>query len=315
MSLDVRRLSEALSTYADELDVSIPELERKQRELHQRLDHRRRSRRSGVLRAAVAFLLLIAVAVAGTLWWRRPSAPVPAAPLGVGSMTGLWSYVNQSWATLIVVRPDGTLTEYSSMTPLVRHSSSDEGRRLTNDGQQILVDSTDAQGRPCRRTQTIVTQSEGRISLGPMTFTGSGCLESSGLAATMTRLSPASPASQDLPVETIGPAMTVTDPVQLDGLWLLQGTSLVLAVDEIGGPAAYAIDGDGDLQPAPDAQGSLSVGPDGVLLLDSAGCATTVLRRSEVRGQSAPQTLTTVVDSDPCNQFHGRQTLTWIRIL
>ena len=42
MSLDVRRLSEALSTYADEVDVSVSELDRKQRELHQRLDQSRR---------------------------------------------------------------------------------------------------------------------------------------------------------------------------------------------------------------------------------------------------------------------------------
>ena len=65
--------------------------------------------------------------------------------------------------------------------------------------------------------------------------------------------------------------MPVTDPVQLDGLWLLRGTSLLLAVDQRGGPAAYVMDDDGDLQPAPDAEGRLSVAPNGVIVLDSAG--------------------------------------------
>jgi hypothetical protein len=314
MSLDVRRLSEALGAYADELDVSLADVERKQRELHRRLERSRRSRIHGIQRAAVAILLLLAVAVAATLWWRRPVSIAPAGPQGAASMSGLWNYANQSSSTLQVVRPDGALTEYSTLAPLVRHSSSDQGRCLRNDGKQILVDSTDAQGRHCRSTQPILAQSEGLLTLGPQTFVGSGCLESSGLAATMTRVSPTSPAAQDLPLATEGATMPVTDPVQLDGLWLLQGTSLVLAVDEIGGPAAYLIDGDGDLEPAPDAEGALTVGPDGVLELESAGCPTTVLRRSEVRGQRAPETLTTVVDSDPCNRFGGRQTLTWVRV-
>ena len=63
------------------------------------------------------------------------------------------------------------------------------------------------------------------MALGPLTFEGAGCLDSSGLAATMTRLSPASPAAEDLPVQTEGPIMPVTDPVQLEGLWLLRGAA------------------------------------------------------------------------------------------
>ena len=314
MSLDVRLISEALSTYADELVVSASELDRKQRELHQRLDESRRHRRPGMALAVAAILLLMAVAVAGTLWARRPDTTVPSGTHAAGSLTGVWSYVNESWSTLLVVRPDGTYTEYSSMIPLVRHSAGDQGRRITNDGQQIVVDSTDPHRPPCRSTQPILTQAEGQLALGPSTVDGAGCLNGSGLAA-MTRLSPVAPAVEDLTLQTEGPVMPVTDPVQLDGLWLLRGTSLLLAVDQRGGPAAYVMDDDGDLQPAPDAEGRLSVAPDGVVVLDSAGCASTVLRRSEVRGLRTPQILTTVVDSDPCSRFDGRQTLTWIRIL
>jgi hypothetical protein len=316
MTLDVRRLSEALGTYADELEVSSSEVDRKQRELHRRLEGSRRSRRTGLLRAAAAVLLLVAAAVAGTVWWRSPHTTVPATPSGVGSMTGLWRYVNQSWTTLRIVLPDGSFTEYSTMTRFVPHSSGDQGRRLTKDGQRILIDNADAQGRPCRSSQTILAESEGRLTLGPLTYDGAGCLDSagSGLEATMTRFLPTSSAG-NLPATTEGPTMPVTDPVQLDGLWLLQGTSLLLAVDDIGGPAAYFIDRDGDLHVAPDVEGALTVGPDGVLGLEAAGCQTTVLRRSEVRGQPPSQTLTTVVDADPCNRFEGRQTLTWIRIL
>ena len=145
------------------------ELDRKQRELHQRLDESRRHRRPGMALAVAAILLLMAVAVAGNSVGPWPGHHTgPSGTHAAGSLTGVWSYVNESWSTLLVVRPDGTYTEYPSMIPLVRHSAGDQGRRITNDGQRIVVDSTDPQRPPCRSTQPILTPGGGTARPRPI---------------------------------------------------------------------------------------------------------------------------------------------------
>lgn len=315
MSLDVQRLSEALSSYADEVDVTAADLDEKHRALQARVDQARRSgRRRLILAAAATVLFLLAAAAAATVWLRKPETTVPASPQTVGSMTGLWRYQDSVVPVggLFVVRRDGSLTEYGSVSTLLRGGAGGPQRRLTNDGQRIVVDSTDAQGLLCRRTQPIVAQSEGQLTLGAPTDSGRVCLDPGGDEATMTRLSPD---PGDLPPATEGPRVAVTDPVQLDGVWLLQGTSTVLAVDEIGGPAIYVIDRDGNLEPSPDWHGDLSVGPDGVIVLTGTGCPATTLRRAEIQGgQAIGQTLTAVVDADACNQFGGQTTQSWVRV-
>jgi hypothetical protein len=269
--------------------------------------HRRRL----ALAAAAAVLLVLAAAGAGSLWLRHQPPTVPASPQGVGTMTGLWRYQDYGGSGLYEVRADGTLTEYGSTTTLLRSGVGDGPRHLTNDGQQIIVDSTDAQGRHCRRTQPILAQSAGQLSLGTSSDTGTGCQDPAAAPATMTRLSPA---PGPLPPASAGPTVAVTDPVQLEGLWLLQGTPSLLAVDEIGGPAAYLIGHDGNLESSLGSHGNLSVGPDGVIVLNGAGCPQTTLRRAQVQGSGIGQTLTAVVDTDPCNQLGGQTTQTWVRV-
>lgn len=313
MSLDVRRLTEAMSTYAEGVEMTTSDAERMQRDLHDRLDRGNRPQRRRVVLAAAAILLLVAVAAAGTLWLRRPDPTVTSGPQGAGALTGVWKFADQYGTSVLVVRGDYTATEFANVQTLVRHSGGDP-RRLSRNGDQLAVDLTDPQNRPCHGSAPIVAESDGRLSLGAVTLQGPGCLSSSGPESFLTRLSPLSAATRDLPVVTQDPLMAVTDPVQLNGLWLLQGTGLVLAVDETAGPAAYLMDDDGDLEPAPDAAGSLSVGPDGAIILRSTGCGDTTLRRSEVRGQGANLTLTAVVDADPCDRFGGRSSLTWIRV-
>ena len=59
--------------------------------------------------------------------------------------------------------------------------------------------------------------------------------------------------------------MPVIEPVQLNGVWLLRGTGLLLASDEVTNNGAdYLLDDDGDIDRAPDAQGRLAVGTDGL---------------------------------------------------
>ncbi len=313
MTLDERQINEALTSYAEGMIVSSHDVDRMQHDLRRGLDQPRRPG-GRLLLAAAAALMLIAVIVGGAWWLRRPAAPVPATPQPVGSLTGLWKFSNPDTNTLFVVRADNTVRVYPNAQALVRHLSGDPAT-VAIDGQHIMVDRSNAQGQPCRSTQAIVSQSDGFLAEGPETLTGPGCSSPSPYEATITRLSPASAATRDLPTATEGPAMPVTDAVQLDGVWLLQGTGLVLAADEKAGPAAYLMDKDGDINAAPDAQGPVTVRADGQIVLSSGGCGESTLGRAEIRGQADDQTLTTTVITDPCTWFDGHATLVWIKVI
>ena len=119
MSLDVRRLSEALSSYAEGVEVTTSDLNEKQRALQARVEQARSSgRRRVVLATAATVLFLLAAAAAGSVWLRNRETTVPASPKGVGSMTGLWRHQDTIGSGLFVVRRDGGLTEYGSITTL-----------------------------------------------------------------------------------------------------------------------------------------------------------------------------------------------------
>lgn len=267
MTLDEPQVTGALSSYAEAVIMTSNDIDRMQHDLRGRLDQPRRPGGRLVL-AVAAVLMLIAVIVGGAWWLQGPAAPVPATPQPLGSLTGLWKFSNPETSTLFVVRADNTARVYPNAQSLVRHLAT-EPETVTNDGRHIVVDFTDALGQPCRSTHAIVSQSDGFLAEGPQTLTGPGCSSPSPYGATITRLSPASAATRDLPTATEGPAMPVTDAVQLDGVWLLQGTGLVLAADEKAGPAAYLMDKDGDIDAAPDAQGAVSVRADGLIVLSN----------------------------------------------
>jgi hypothetical protein len=308
-----RQLTEALSCYAEGVTMSSSDIDRMQREVHRRLDqpHRPGGR---VVIAVAAALLLVAVVVGGALWLRRPVAQVPAAPSPVGSLRGLWKFVNPDTNTLFVVRSDNSVRIYPNAPALVRHLAGDPGT-VAIDGQRIVEDFKNAQRQPCRSSHAIIYQSDGFVAEGPETVDGPGCSSASPDDATITRLSPASAATRDLPTTTEGPAMPVTDAVQLDGVWLLQGTGLVLAADEKTGPAAYVMDKDGNIDSTPTAQGAVSVPADGQIVLGGGGCGDITLGHAEIRGQADAQTLTTTVVTDACKTFDGHPTLVWIKVL
>lgn len=313
MTLDERQVTEALARYAETVITSPQDVDRMQHDLRRNLDQSRR--RGGRPPLAVAAVLMLIAVIVGGAWWRhRPPAPVPATPSPVEPLTGLWKFTNPETKTLFVVRADNTFRVNPNARALVRHLAA-EPATVTTDGQLILVDSTDAQGQACRATQAVVSHSDGFVAEGPQTLTGPGCTSPSPYESTITRLSPASPATRDLPAAPEGPAMPVTDAVQLNGVWLLQGTGLVLVADETAGPAAYLMDKNGDIDAAPDAQGAVSVGADGRLVLGNGGCGDSTLGRAELRGQGADQTLIATVVADPCTWFDGHATLVWIKVL
>lgn len=313
MTLKEQQLTEALVDYAEAVRMSADDLDRMQHDVRRRLDQPRRPR-SRLIVAAVATLVLIAVLVGGAWWLRRPADPIPVSPQSVGSLTGLWKYSDPFTRTLFTVRADNTGRVYPNARALVRHLTGDPFS-VTNDGQRIVVDGTDAQGQPCRSTRDIVSRSDGMLAQGSETLTGPGCSSASPYPATIIRLSPASAATHDLPAATEGAPMSVTDAVQLDGVWLVQGTGVVLAADETVGPAAYLLDKNGDIDAAPDGQGALTVRDDGQIILSSGACGETTLGRAEIRGQADDQTLTATVLTDPCAWFDGHPTLVWTKVL
>ena len=76
MSVNVRRLAEALSTYAEGVEVTTSDVDRRQRDLHDRIGTGNRAPRRRLILAA-AVLVLIVAAAAGTLWLRRRLPPFP----------------------------------------------------------------------------------------------------------------------------------------------------------------------------------------------------------------------------------------------
>jgi hypothetical protein len=313
MTLDERQVTEALSSYAEAVIMTSNDIDRMQHDLRRRLDQRRRPKGRLVLAVAAA-LILIAVIAGGAWWLRRPADPIPVSPQPVESLTGLWKWSDPETKNVFVVRADNTVRAYPNARTLVRHVTGDPFTAVI-DGQHVVVDGTDTQGRPCRSTRAIVSQDDGLLAEGSETLTGPGCQSASPYPATITRLSPASTATRDLPTATGGPAMQVTDPVQLDGVWLLQGTGLVLAADETVGPAAYLLDQNGTIDRSPQAEGAVSIGADGQITLHNSGCGDSTLGHAQIRGKAADLTLTATVVTDPCRWFDGHATLVWIRVL
>jgi hypothetical protein len=99
-------------------------------------------------------------------------------------------------------------------------------------------------------------------------------------------------------------------------VWLLRGTGLLLASDEVTNDRAdYLLDNDGDIDQAPDASGRLAVGSDGLVTLTSSSCRDTRLGHAVLHGTSVRNSLTMTVESDPCNRFGDNTNLTWIKVL
>jgi hypothetical protein len=313
MNANEERVAQALHRYAQGVVMSSTDLDRMQRTLHRRLGQPPQLWRRPLVAVAAAIVLL--AAVLGGVWWlRKAPDPVPVSPQPAGSLTGLWKFTNPLTSSLFVVRSDGTTSEYPDASVLVRHTV-DISSRVTDQGQRILVDFTDTQGRACRTEQAVVDRRDGFVAQGVQTLTGPGCDRSTQPESTLTRLSPPAQAARDLPVTTEGPSTSITDPVQLDGVWLVEGTGTVVAMDERTGPAAFVLDDHAYLDPAPKAQGSISIAPDGEVALDDSRCGALRLQRAELRGQAVGQTMTATVAADPCRWFEGRSTVTWVRVL
>jgi hypothetical protein len=327
MSLTESRLHEALGRYADAVVVTPSDVERMQRTLDERLAQRHRPRRTRVVIAAVAATVLVLIAITiGAVWLRRGPAPVPASPQGVAPVPGVYLVHDGADQNLAVLHADGTETDYVAAHDLV-HPVVPSVNMWHMEGDAYTLDVSDEKGQLCRGRSRMHPQPDGRILLDVWTLNGPGCGgRTSSPAISITRLSPASEAGQALTPSTEEPVLPVTDPVQLDGIWLVEGSGILLAAREnIGAGSDYLIDATGNLDRAADAnKGTLTMAGSGRVVLAASGCGDTVLDHVNVRGTSVPAnrlgastglSVTATVTADPCNRFGGRSVVTWIRIL
>ena len=326
MSLD-QRLVDSLATYADGVDMTSTDLDRMQDDLQRRLRRPNRSGRRIVLAVAAALVLLAAVA-AGALWLRQPDTSVPA-DLGSGAapQPGTYLLENDSGGRAVSgIHADGTERDFNAAGDLVAPIVPVPASPWRMDGDTFVFDGQDEQGQPCRNTARIHPQPDGRVINDTGTLTGPGCpAGGSSPPFTATRLSPESEAGHAITPSGGEPVSPVTAPVQLEGIWLVEGSGIVVAVVEHRDPdAQYVLDDGGEVDRNPDARGVVRARADGRVVLTSPGCGDTVLDRANVRGTLQPAnakggafgiSMTATVSDDPCNRFGGRGVVTWIRVL
>jgi hypothetical protein len=314
---DERRLSDALTTYAEGVVMTTSDVDRMQRELHDRIGRGNRAPRRRLILAAAAVLLLILAVTAGTVWLLRPAPTLPAAPQGLEPWPGTSLVVDATGSSkLVVLRPDHTMAVFDTARALVHPVPVGGTLGWRIDGNMMINDAVDPQGRACRATGPWRAEAEGVTVFDTAVLEGPGCTGTSSPPTTSTRLSPASDAGKKIADSASDPALPVTDPVQFDGVWLLKGTGLLLAFDEVpnrGG--GYLLDDDGDIDRAPDTQGKLEMGADGLVTLTSPSCDDTKLRHPVLHGSSARSSLTITVEDDPCDWFGGNTVVTWIKVL
>jgi hypothetical protein len=323
MSLD-QRIVDALATYADGVDMTSTDLDRMQHDLHRRLGQPHRPRRRLVLAAAAAVLLIAAVA-AGALWLRQPDTSVPAnGGSGTVPPAGIYLLDNGTGRSVAAIRADGTERDFAGAQFLVSSPLPVPVSQWRVDGENFVFESRNEQGQPCRNTARIQVQPAGRVLFDTGTLVGPGCPGGSFPAFTATRLSPDSEAGRAISPSADQPVSPVTAPVQLEGIWLVEGSGIVVGVVENHDDAQYVLDGGGKVDRTPEARGILRATADSRVILTSPGCGDTVLDRANVRGalqQANPSggafgiSLTATVTEDPCNRFGGRGVVTWIRVL
>jgi hypothetical protein len=298
--------------------MTTSDVDRMQQGLHNRIGTGSRPPRRHVLIAAAAVLLVIVAVAAGTLWLRQPAPAVPAAPQGSQPLPGVSRVVDATGSSrLVALRADHTMTVYDTAAALVHPVPGSGGMSAWHvDGTVMIRDGADSQGRACRATGPWRSESDAVIVMDTAVLEGPGCTGASMPAATATRLSPGSDAAQNLADSGSEPAVPVTDPAQFNGVWLLRGTGLLWAVDELPNNAGgYLLDDDGDIDRAPDAQGKIELGPDGLLILTTSACDNPKFRHPVLHGTSARRSLTMTVEDDSCNWFQGNTSLTWIKVL
>ena len=336
MSIDGSQVRDGLTTYVKGLGMTSSDVDRMHQNLQARLDHdqadrkpkhqlqlgpdagARRRRRWVAGIAAVA----VAAAVVGAIWVRRPQPPPrPAGPALSEEIIGVWrgnAGISMTFRADGTERfftiPEGLLFTWGAFGPNERLLT-DTGRYRVNE-DTLAMSMLEGTPQACEYTFTAATQQEGEVDLTPVSQVGPGCSPGQALAQPfrIVRISPASPAGLALTAQPDANVTPVTSTNDLHGVWLLQGTGVVLVVNSSYGNAVdYRIDQKGTIDTAADNAGSITIPKIGQIQLkslDPPTCADTTLTDAAAGDFS----FTATVLTDPCNRFAGQKTLHWLRI-
>ncbi len=316
MTVDERTVRDSLATYANGVVVTVSDVDRLHTDLHDRLGTRRPMRRRRLPIVAVLLLVIVIVAAA-TLWLRRPEPAIPANPQGFGPMPAITLDVDATGSNLTGWNPDQTWRNLFNPAEIVHPP---QRPSLTWQLQPTILDLyfVDGQGQTCHAAKPWKAQSAGVVSFDSGPMVGPVCDAPESRPMISTWVSPASEAGRKLVPDTSRPTQPVTQAAQVDGVWLLQGTGLLLAFDDVPGATAgsdYVLDDDGDIDTAPDVRGTLSVAAGGQIRMTSSGCDDTLFGNAMTNGVDRLSMLTVRVIADPCQRFGSGTVLTWIRVL
>lgn len=274
MTIDERSVTQALRAYAEGVDMTDTDLDRLEAQLEERLqeqsalERRRLPLQLAVAACAVAGLVLAAAA----LWRTGVDETMPAAPttpsLTTADLAGVW------------------MVEQRHSAGHLWHFSAGGGRDTTSDPRELFdlagesfepyvlepggVVSLDDDGAACRATAG--SSAEGRMSLTPLEGQPDCGPFVNGEAWSFVRVSPVSVAGAALVQRpnslAPSPARVVESVNDVSGTWLLQGTGTILgiAADSADG-AEYLVDDDGDVRAEADQRGTVTLGPDGRVVL------------------------------------------------
>ncbi len=326
MSIDERHVTTALQAYARGLDVTDADLDHLEAQLGERLHPA--PRQNGPRHPwewAVAACAVVALVLAVTALWRTRAqetlpATTPPPSITARELAGLW--------VVELANSDGYLWHFSG-----------DGRRAVSRTPEQYVDlggnfepftlgpgdvfTFPVDGGSCRAT--VGWAGQGRMTLTPLEVQDNCPYFPDGEVWPFTRVSPASVAGTAMvrsPNVTVA-QLPATQQVSLDdvvGTWLLQGTGTTLVVAPgPAGRAQYVLDDDGDGTVDPDQRGTLTLRPDGGVVLRPSTGAPCDTVYSRVANTGA--TLEVELDEAGCGRVgatHGAwfelTRVTWIRL-
>lgn len=280
MTIDDRAIERALTALADEGYPTSTNLDPAYRELVARTSRAERRRRT--TRWAVAAGVAGILGIGGLLAYQhggdgdgrdglQPATPTARTtqPISSEELVGTWS-VDADWLYsgfpwLWTFNADGS----GSGSPNANTTENTWGYTLNGD----RIDARDRPGG-CTYAWRVSRFDQGVLTLEVLDHCGN-----QGPGITLTRLSPASPAGSAITMPPMADAAPLRDVADVGGVWLMQGTGMLLAI-EARDPerVTYRLDDRGALAGDPIDQGTLSVDARGDLALVSAdppadGCA------------------------------------------
>jgi hypothetical protein len=310
-----RRVTEALQTYGEKLEMTTQDINRLEEELEQKRAVRQSAstqRRNRIFQGAVAACAVTGVVLGALALRSDPPPPVPAGPTAVttNDLAGVWSYDSWLWT----FHADGRLTQ--SNRPYDPDAQTDSGATSstytrTPDG---FIQRLGAGSQACDVTWKGTISPEGRLRATPTEESGPGCEAASGPVATgapevweFTRVSPVSTAGADLALlwPTTAP-QPLPNVAKVYGTWLLRGSGTLLSIDPSGDYAVRTFDTLDQPQ-----TGKAAVPRAGSLVFTPTSTPSCTARYESVVTRNATMDATSAAGS--CARLGGT-TDTWIRI-